>query len=321
MFGSQALETAIGLALLFFLLATATSAAVEGLSKALKWRHRELEVVVKRLVTGSDAADPPVDAVLDQLKGTSAYRAVGVAAGKVGASYLSAKSFADAAVELARKAENVPAGLRERLNNLEADVGQDLIAVKAGLEHWFDEAMAALESRYKKWATTWLFVIGLVVTVATNASAVNVATDLWNDTATRQAVVAAAEKVTAGGSDAAAITEVARATDTLTQLRLPVGWEGVVPGGVEWWATHLLGWLATAALLMLGGPFWFDLLSRLVPLRTSGKAPSPAGDTPGSATRMLQTQGFNAVPVSTTAAFSAGSTGGLSAGAAAVIGR
>ncbi len=320
MFGSQALETAIGLAVLFFLLATATSAAVEALSKALKWRHKQLESVIKQMVSGDDSDDSHVTSVLNPLKDTSVYKAINAAAGSAGASYVSAKSFADAAVELARKAESVPEGLRDRLNNLTVDVGEDLVAVKAGLEHWFDDAMEALESRYKKWATTWLFVIGLAIAVATNSSAVNVAVDLWNDTTTRDAVVAAAEGVSSAGADAAAITDVANTTEALTQLRLPVGWTGLAPGGVDWWVSHVAGWLATAALLMLGAPFWFDLLGKLVSLRTSGRSPATAANTEASATRMLAQHGFGG-PTVIPATFAQTGTGGLSAQAAAVVGR
>ena len=45
-----------------------------------------------------------------------------------------------------------------------------------------------------------------------------------------------------------------------------------------------MGWLLTAALLMLGAPFWFDLLSKLVSLRNTGKAPDPAAKDDASAT-------------------------------------
>ena len=48
--------------------------------------------------------------------------------------------------------------------------------------------------------------------------------------------------------------------------------------------SHVVGWLLTGALLMLGAPFWFDLLSRLVSLRNAGKAPPAAAQDPSSAT-------------------------------------
>jgi len=41
---------------------------------------------------------------------------------------------------------------------------------------------------------------------------------------------------------------------------------------------HLGGWLLTIMAMSLGAPFWFDVLSRLSRLRSSGKpeAPLPA---------------------------------------------
>lgn len=225
------------------------------------------------------------------------YRSLRVAAGKAGVTYLSAKSFADAAVELYRKAENVPPGLKARMEDVHKDVGEDLVRFKAGLESWFDETMSVLESQYKKWATTWLFFAGLALSVAVNASAINVAQDLWNDQATRAAVVAAAEAaVNSGGDESTAddgasgksvIESIAEQTDELQQLGLPAGWSQAAPNPATdpmWWLTHVVGWLLTAALLMLGAPFWFDLLSRLVSLRNAGKAPDPATRDDASAT-------------------------------------
>lgn len=45
-----------------------------------------------------------------------------------------------------------------------------MTAVKAGLERWFDGTMDSLESAYKNRATMWLFTVGLVIAVASNAS-------------------------------------------------------------------------------------------------------------------------------------------------------
>jgi hypothetical protein len=113
---------------------------------------------------------------------------------------------------------------------------------------------------------------------------------MWHDSATRQAVVAAAESTTSAGQQATNIEDVARTTDRLKQLALPVGWNEPIfdsshDGG--WWISHVIGWILTGALLMLGAPFWFDLLSRLVSLRNSGQAPAAAANDNGSATSAL----------------------------------
>ncbi len=39
------------------------------------------------------------------------------------------------------------------------------------------------------------------------------------------------------------------------------------------WLTKVIGWLFTAAAIMLGAPFWFDLLGKFVMVRASGSKP------------------------------------------------
>lgn len=322
MFGSQALETAIGLALLFFVLATAASAVVELVAKRLKKRHKDLELAIEGMLKGQPVNWSGSSRVDAAFRATTVYQSAEVAAGRAGVVYMSAKSFADAAVELARTAANVPPGLVNRMEQLRTDANGDLLAIKAGLESWFDATMGALESQYKKWATTWLFFIGLALAVLTNASAVNVASDLWNDSTTRAAVVAAAEGVVREGQEASDIKDVATTADELTALKLPVGWDSTGRddlGSGSWWVSHLVGWLLTGALLMLGAPFWFDLLSRLVSLRNAGKAPPPAADDPSSATAQ-RALGGAAAPAAPVAGSGSG-TGGVPQDLADVLSR
>jgi hypothetical protein len=48
------------------------------------------------------------------------------------------------------------------------------------------------------------------------------------------------------------------------------GWTGVARG----WAGKALGWFITALAVSMGAPFWFDLLGKLVNLRSSGVIPT-----------------------------------------------
>ena len=323
MFGSQALETAIGLAVMFFILATAGSAITESISRLMKKRSSDLETTIKEMLTAPapdnhesrkdrrtrlDSSRP----FFDLFKATSVWQAADAASGrslgfrrKVGASYLSAKGFADAVHELLADdgtqdgiLDAVPS-LKKRLRALESESRESLTRVKAGLESWFDETMGRAEGAYKRWAALVLFVVGLFLAVVGNASTTDVARNLWQDTATRAAVIEAARNV---GDDPADIQTVADATDKLDSLHLPVGWDAAgtddekanngpidffmesTPG--EAWFTGL-GWLLTAVLVMLGAPFWFDLLTRLVALRSTGSKPAPAADDETSATKIV----------------------------------
>src|SRR5689334_2591418 len=91
---------------------------------------------------------------------TSVYRAVAGATGRrlmpgrprSRPSYLSATAFADAVVELLatdddalRSLDQLPEPLRDRLRQLAREARGDLLAVKSGLERWFDETMKQAE--------------------------------------------------------------------------------------------------------------------------------------------------------------------------------
>lgn len=48
---------------------------------------------------------------------------------------------------------------------------------------------------------------------------------------------------------------------------LAIGWDGGLWKNLHW--TSILGWLLTALAISLGAPFWFDLLNKLMQLRSS----------------------------------------------------
>ncbi|HEY7044226.1 MAG TPA: hypothetical protein VH419_11210 [Nocardioidaceae bacterium] len=321
MFGSQAIETAIGLAVMFFVIATAASMVVEVISRLLQKRARDLEHAVKGLL--GDQPDGGEAHALRLFTNTSIYRSARQAAGRAWfgtrkPSYLSAKAFADATVEMLtepdgktlRKLDRLPMNLRDRLKPLVRESGEDLVAIKSGLERWFDEAMQRTEGSYKRWSTLVLFIVGLVFAVGGNASTVGVAQHLWEGSATREAVVDAADQVVSDqGSPEDQLESVASTTSSLQELQLPVGWDAtsrahfsldpadLTPTGLG----MIAGWLLTALLVMLGAPFWYDLLSKLVALRTSGSKPPTAGADPASSTSLR----LAAQPAETTTAVAA----------------
>jgi len=330
MFGSQALETAIGLASMLFVLATATSAVVELASRVMNKRAHDLERSIGALLVGSrpdpvarpDGAEAgpaggagtaagalaDVDDVIAALRRTAAYDAAQAGAGLTlprrrakRPSYLSARSYADAVVELIvddtghlRREKDLPPSLRRRLRLGLHTGASDLIGVKAHLERQFDDTMARAEGAYKRWASLFAGIVGLLLALFGNVSTINVAQRMWTASVSREAVVAAAGTVQPGQK----LDSVATTTQSLAQLQLPVGWDAaarsVWSGGawfpLSWtagqWAM-VAGWLLTAVLVMLGGPFWFDVLGRLVSLRSSGSKPLPAGQDPMSATSTL----------------------------------
>src|SRR5262245_66579582 len=66
---------------------------------------------------------------------------------------------------------------------------------------------------------------------------------------------------------------VARNLSQIRQLGLPVGWDPgdirTVPGTFEGWATKVLGWVLTAAAISLGSAFWFDIINKIMVIRST----------------------------------------------------
>jgi len=315
MLNSQTLETGIGLALMLFILATAASGILDLGRRLLNSRSKDLEVALKsfldnkpmpmlhrigkafaRIVgaVGAPKLEGTEEEAWQKLKSTSVYRGAAAARNQVRPAYLSAKSFAEAIEEMQASSAPLTGPLKQRIDALSATVEDDTVRFRAGLETWFDEAMSGLSGRYQKKSTMWLFFIGLALAFSLNASFPHVARDLWHDSVTRAAVVAAAETyapapATTPTSIAESLEQTAKATEDLTAIGIPIGWAPPTPDeparNTGWWSWHILGWLMTAALVSLGGPFWFDLLGRL----TAARSPKPpkAADDETSATRTL----------------------------------
>jgi hypothetical protein len=258
------------------------------------------------------------DGAIGVFKGTSVYEAAaagarrGVKWGKP--SYLAARSFADSVGEILGNVsddgvmspeawDGLPEGLKRRLVSLSTsadaiaeDEKQRALAIRSGLEQWFDDTMARASGAYKRWTKWWLFGIGLLIAIVANASAFHVAERLWADPPTRSAVVSSAGQVAQQTDPSQNIPDVAHATSRLQELKLPIGWDA--PSRNSWndlgdyrsWRPYvmLLGWIVTGLLVTLGAPFWFNLLTQLASLRSTGAKPPPAAEDGASATSLQQ---------------------------------
>ena len=121
---------------------------------------------------------------------------------------------------------------------------------------------------YKQRVALLIFAVAAAVTVATNASTIHVAEELWPNAAVRAAITAHATGVPA---DAAPVP-----IDSVEQLAtLPMGWLAA-PNDVAAWLKALLGWLMTIGAVSLGVPLWFDLLGKVAHLRGAGRTASGA---------------------------------------------
>jgi len=218
-------------------------------------------------------------------------------------SYIPARSFAMALLDLAAKGpvtddvssdpgapalslEAVRASVRNLKNPpvqrallaaIDAAEG-DLNRARVNIEAWYDSSMDRVSGWYKR-STHWIiFWIALVLSVGLNIDTLAIADYLYRNDAAREAVVALAAE--ASNSDSAASISYEAAATQLQSLGLPIGWSdswhradvsGAWYESVWGVAGPILGWLVTAFAATLGAPFWFDLLNKIMVIRSTVK--------------------------------------------------
>jgi hypothetical protein len=216
-----------------------------------------------------------VAALTDMARDTAAWRD---AAGDEEAQKAAARVEA-AREDLEKTIASIPnTRLAEALLAVYRSVDGDARRFHHAAEQWFDDAMERVSGWYKRRIQLFLLVIASVVVVLLNADSLTAGRVLWRDDAVRTAVVQQAQREAADGIDEGEIEEAVR------QLDLPLGWDLTtgdgpteIPNDVLAIVAKLLGLALTVGAVMLGAPFWFDLLSKIARVRSTG-APPPASD-------------------------------------------
>ena len=165
------------------------------------------------------------------------------------------KELSEALVSLCRAAENNAASFNR------------------AAERWFDDSMERVSGWYKRRVQLILFGLAVIVVVVLNADTFAAGRVLWRDDAVRSAVVQQAEAAAASTTDDIDVDQA------VSDLQLPLGWQlsfgdgaTELPNDVVGWLAKLLGLAITVGAIMLGAPFWFDLLSKFVRVRGDRRA-------------------------------------------------
>ena len=139
--------------------------------------------------------------------------------------------------------------------------------------------MERVSGWYRRKIQLLLFIFALILVVFLNADTLTTARVLWRDDATRASIVARAEAAAQQGE--AGDVKVDQAVQ---DLDVPLGWTlsfgdepTQLPNDPLAWLAKFLGLALTIGAVMLGAPFWFDLLSKVSRVRATG-APPPASD-------------------------------------------
>jgi hypothetical protein len=225
----------------------------------------------------------------------AAAKAVAAAAGAADA-MAALRSWANAGV-----AADPPDPLAEALRPMLVGAQESMQAFEASVARWYDDHMARVSGWYKRHVRWISLSIGLVLVIVFNLNAIRIADSLYSDQAVRGSVVTQATRAASCGDKqpAACLADLQAKIGLFRLGGLPVGWAGVPvcaqrscswldqrgltnPGkngidSVGALLLVLLGWGLMVAALIPGARFWFDLLSRLGTLRSTGPRPSPSG--------------------------------------------
>jgi hypothetical protein len=186
------------------------------------------------------------------------------------------------------------------------------------LETWFNDAMDRLSGVYKRRSQLMAFGIGFILAAFLNVDSIFVATSLWREPTLRQAIIAQAQTYTPPAEVTAVnpIQEIPQLQKQLQVLNIPFGWTtssvetpgkkcslipfssnqvwglpghdsagtpvcnqfNDVPLDPYGWLIKFLGFMITGAAAAQGAPFWFEILKKMVNVRSSG--PNPSEQTP-----------------------------------------
>ncbi len=297
MFGSQVLEVVIGLTLIYLVLSIGCSGIKEVIAAMFSLRAKTLENGVRNMLKNG-----PNDYAA-QVFGHPLIQATAPEGQKP--SYISARMFAAALFDIVapadtaqpRTSQSLRAGvsqisdakLRATLLNMIDAAGGDVDAARLKVEHWFDDTMARVTGWYKRMAQKIIFVIGLVLCAAVNADTLMIVKELWSDQAMRSAMVAQAGQKVQPTNPADYLNQegplqLQKIAGEVRQANAPpIGWSRdakdvrVWPSGFGDQALKVLGILLTSFAIVMGAPFWFDMLNNIINLRLSGNPPAVRG--------------------------------------------
>jgi hypothetical protein len=203
LFGSTALEVAIGMVFVYLLLSLLCSAINEYIESLLNFRATNLRRGIELLLNDTKGGGEDLAA---KLYAHGLVRPLFRDGGKL-PSYIPARTFALALWNMAggtdtstldgikQTINSLPnKELREALLTLVDEAGNDFNKARKNIEDWYDSAMDRVSGWYKRRAQVFLIIIGFVAAAAINADSVGIAKAFIRDPALRGSVAAAAEK-------------------------------------------------------------------------------------------------------------------------------
>lgn len=303
MLGSEILELAIGLVLVFLLVSLTLTATVEAIESVFKTRAADLEHAIKLMLQGGDDGPaapslasfykhPLISALYADAYQTS--KAGGILTRPRGGtlpSYIPRDLFSAAVLDLESRDANRSRGpLSALIAPYRKLFGDDVTRIRAGLESWYDGVMDRASGWYKRRTQKLLFWLGLATAVALNMNPLVIGQYLTGTPEARADMVSIAAATVKTGTPSGEWSQVRALDQAVREVGLPIGWTPLTirrsfPVGsndpAAWTLAGLMalaGWTVMALAATLGAPFWFDVLNKLMVIRATVKPKEKSGD-------------------------------------------
>lgn len=170
--------------------------------------------------------------------------------------------------------------LIEYAEMIEPDPDKRIAQARQNIENWYMTTMERAAGWYKNRVQLIGIVIGLLIAIILNADTIGIAQSLWTDSAMRQGLVQAAQ----GYNQQNDMVNYQKILDDISNVSFPLGWSSINRNGVlispfQSLATpsgalsKIMGLLITALAISVGSTIWFDILNRVINLRSTGVKP------------------------------------------------
>jgi hypothetical protein len=276
MLGSTVLEVAIGLTFCYGTVALIVTTLQEALAAAFRLRANTLLAGIKTMLN-----DPHFDGLARAiyLHPLVNPHADGTLPGerdmRTRPSYIEPAHFAIALVDslwhvpgdftqLDGAIETIPdPQLRKVMRGLYGRA-RDLQQFQDMLAGWFDSAMARMSGTYKRRQLLISLLLALLLAILFNIDSIHLFRTLWQQPSLAAHLREAPGVAAQGALDPAVFDAM---------MALPIGWTHFPPVPGADFALQVAGWIVTASTALFGAPFWFDLMQRVVRLRSTGTRP------------------------------------------------
>lgn len=295
MFGLETLDILIGMMTVYFIFGIACTAIVETISAWACIRSQNLEVALNEFLSGELAQNqqfitqffehPLIQSLSKGNQGRPSYIPPDIVAQVVEALVVSKSAMATLSAGVNALPGNAKNNrIKGILETVVAQTGNNAATFRNAVAKQFDAVMDRASGWYKRKMQTITLIVATVLVLGGNIDSLNLATVLASNPEVREKMVAIAQqevneaKNQAQDEDRIATTEgkYKHAIAVMQSAGFELGWKGWPQGAAEWLA-KVMGLLVTIFAVSLGGPFWFDILQRVMQVRSTGPKPAEQG--------------------------------------------